>query len=327
VGISVLGPLTIDDSAARLSPRETVILAALVASNGEALSADQLADVVWRDSPPASWQKNLQSCVVRLRKVLGPEAIETSGQGYRLRLPPDAVDARRFETLALRRRELLALDEPERAAYTLNQALALWRGRPLAELEEWEPGSIEAARLVELRLDTQEWWLEAALRAGHHREVVGQARALATAAPLRERLWALLALAEYRSGRQSDALATLRHVHRRLVDELGLDPSPEIGELEAAILRQDPALDVETVRARESEVCPYPGLTSYDVQDDEAFFGRDRDTEACLDRLDREGMLAVVGPSGSGKSSLVRAGVVARLRRGGEHCDRPGRRD
>jgi len=127
VGISVLGPLTIVDSAARLSPRETIILAALAAKAGEVLGPDQLADVVWGNSPPQSWHKNLQSCIVRLRKVLGPESIETSPQGYRLNLPHDDVDARQFETLAVRGRELLTLGEPERAAYTLSQALALWR--------------------------------------------------------------------------------------------------------------------------------------------------------------------------------------------------------
>ncbi len=327
MGISVLGPLTLDDSASHLSPRETLVLAALTAAGDEALSADQLSEVVWGDAPPASWHKNLQSCVVRLRKVLGADAIATSGTGYRLTVPVDAVDARQFEALATRGHELLQLGEPDRAAYALAQALALWRGRPFTELEEWEPGSLAADRLTELRLDAQEWWLEASVAAGHHREVLAQAQALAQAAPLRERRWELLALAQYRAGRQGEALATIAGIRRRLVDELGVDPGPGLEALEQAILRQDPALDTEEVRERASDTCPYLGLMPYDVDDTEAFFGRDRDIRACTERLEVEGVLAVLGPSGSGKSSLVRAGLVATLARTGRHSDviTPGR--
>jgi DNA-binding SARP family transcriptional activator/WD40 repeat protein len=327
VGISVLGLLTLDGSAPHLSPRETLVLAALAVAGDESLSADQLSEVVWGDTPPASWHKNLQTCVVRLRKVLGPEAIETTGRGYQLTLPVDAVDARRFEALATRGHELLELGEADRAAYLLAQALALWRGRPYTELEEWEPGNLEASRLSELRLDAQEWWLEASVQAGRHREILAQAQTLANAAPLRERRWELLALAQYRAGRQGEALRTLSGVRRRLLDELGVDPGPGLGELERAILRQDPDLDTDEVRQRPSEACPYLGLMPYDVDDNEGFFGRDRDIRLSRERLDAEGVLAVLGPSGSGKSSLVRAGIVAGLRREGQHCDvlTPGR--
>ena len=327
MGIQVLGPLTLDDSAPRLSPRERLVLAALTAAGDEALAADQLAEVVWGNTPPASWHKNLQTCVVRLRKALGPDAIATTGHGYRLSLPAEAVDARQFETMANRGYELLQLGESDRAAYALSQALALWRGRPYAELEEWEPGSLEAARLSELRLDAQEWWLEASLAAGHHRDVLAQAQALANAAPLRERRWELLALAQYRAGRQGEALATIAGVRRRLVDELGIDPGQGLDELEHAILQQDPSLDTADARAGPSEACPYLGLAPYDVEDTESFFGRDRDIRACLARLEHESVLAVLGPSGSGKSSLVRAGLVASLARTGRHCDviTPGR--
>jgi DNA-binding SARP family transcriptional activator len=327
VGISVLGPLTLDDSAQHLSPRETLVLAALAVAGDESLSADQLSEVVWGDTRPASWHKNLQTCVVRLRKVLGPEAIETTGRGYQLTLPVDAVDARRFEALATRGHELLELGEADRAAYLLSQALALWRGRPYTELEEWEPGSLEASRLSELHLDAQEWWLEASVQAGRHREILAQAQTLANAAPLRERRWELLALAQYRAGRQGEALRTISGVRRRLVDELGIDPGPGLGELERAILRQDPDLATVEVRHRLGDACPYLGLMSYDVDDAEGFFGRDRDIRLSRERLEAEGVVAVLGPSGSGKSSLVRAGIVAALRREGQHCDvlTPGR--
>ncbi|MEO5664568.1 MAG: BTAD domain-containing putative transcriptional regulator [Nocardioides sp.] len=321
MGISVLGPLTVDDSATRMGPRETLVLAALTMRVGEVVSADQLADAVWGDTPPASWHKNLQTCIVRLRKALGADAIETTGHGYRLTLPTDAIDARRFEALVVRGHELSLLGEPERAAYTLGQALALWRGRPLGELEDWEPGSLEASRLTDLRLDAQEWWLEAMVEAGHYRDVLTEARSLVDAAPLRERRWELLALAQYRSGRQGEALRTIHEVRRKLADDLGLDPSSELDALEQAILRQDPALDLAAVDGPSSDICPYLGLMPYDVDDEESFFGRDRDVEAALARLDREGVLVVIGPSGSGKSSLVRAGIVAALRHRGHHAD------
>ena len=113
MGISVLGPLRLDDSASRLSPRETLVLAALTVAGDESLSADQLSEAVWGDSPPASWHKNLQTCVVRLRKVLGPEAIETTSPGYQLALPVDAVDARRFEALTSRGHELIEVGEAD----------------------------------------------------------------------------------------------------------------------------------------------------------------------------------------------------------------------
>jgi WD40 repeat protein/DNA-binding SARP family transcriptional activator len=327
MGISVLGPLTLVDSASRLSHRDALVLAALTVAGDEALSADELAEVLWRGTPPTSWNKNLQGCIVRLRKVLGPDSIETAGHGYRLTLPTDLIDARQFESLASRGHELLELGESDRAAYILGQALSLWRGRPFAELEEWEPGALEAARLTELRLDAQEWWLEASVQAGHHREILAQAQTLANAAPLRERRWELLALAQYRAGRQSEALSTITGVRRRLVDELGIDPGPRLEELEAAILRQDPDLDTAEARLHPTETCPYLGLTHYDVEDDEAFFGRNRDIRLCRARLDTAGVLAVLGPSGCGKSSLVRAGLVAVLRREGLHCDviTPGR--
>src|SRR4029453_9181896 len=112
------------------------------------------------------------SCVVRLRKALGQDAVETSSHGYRLASSAGEVDGRRFERLVGRGRELLILNESERAVYTLREAVGLWRGRALVELEEWEPGIIEARRLDELRLEAQELWLEASLASGHHREVL-----------------------------------------------------------------------------------------------------------------------------------------------------------
>jgi DNA-binding SARP family transcriptional activator/WD40 repeat protein len=317
MGIGVLGPLTVEGSGATISRRDRAVLQALVASHGEVVSADQLADAVWGERPPASWRKNLQGCVMRLRRLLGDEAIETLPQGYRLAVGGDDVDAGRFERLVDRAGELLVLGAADRSRYLLDEALALWRGDALTDIADWSEGRIEAERLAELRLDAEELRLDCALRSGEHAQVLTELTALVRERPLRERRWALLALAQYRSGRQADALRTLREVRRVLGRELGLDPGPELVELERAILQQDPSLAVGDALTQPSAQCPYQGLVPYDVDDSEAFFGRADDVARCLRRLGEKSAVVVVGPSGSGKSSLVRAGVVASLRRAG----------
>jgi WD40 repeat protein/DNA-binding SARP family transcriptional activator/energy-coupling factor transporter ATP-binding protein EcfA2 len=315
VGVSVLGPLILDGDAA-LGPRDRVVLAALVAHRGRSLSPEQLAEALWGDSPPTSWTKIVQGCVVRLRKRIGSAAIETTPGGYRLLAGID-VDAGRFEQLVGRGRELVAVGEPERAAHVFAEALSLWRGPSLLELGEWPPGRIESDRLEDLRLTVEEAYLDAALAAGRHREVLSQARARVAEAPLREHRWALLARAQYQCGHQGDALRSLTQARDVLREELGVDLGHELVALEQALLRQDDSLTVVEVSADAGSRCPYLGLVAYDVDDAETFFGRDAVVVDCLRRLSEGGALTVVGPSGSGKSSLLRAGVAASLRRSG----------
>jgi WD40 repeat protein/DNA-binding SARP family transcriptional activator len=316
VGIAVLGPLAISGDGGSLAPRDRVVLAALTVRHGEVVGAAVLADALWRDEPPATWSKQVQASVVRLRRALGAGAIETEADGYRLVVPGDEIDSHRFERLVARARGLVTVGASDRAADQLAEALALWRGAPLADLDGWEPGRIEAARLEELRLEAEEARLDAALRAGLHREVLAEAKARVAEQPLREHRWALLALAQYQSGQQADALRTIRALRQRLADEFGLAPAPALAPLEDAILQQDPSLAV-TATLPPSDLCPYQGLVPYDVGDAEAFFGRDAELSACLRRLADDGVLVVVGSSGSGKSSLVRAGVAAALERDG----------
>ncbi|HEX3296603.1 MAG TPA: BTAD domain-containing putative transcriptional regulator [Nocardioides sp.] len=313
--IGVLGPLEIDERGARLGTRDRVVLAALAMHPGDVVSVEQLADAVWGEEPPATWSKNVQGCISRLRKLLGPDLIETAGPGYRLRVSADTVDAAEFCRASSRARELLTLHEPDRARYLASQALDLWRGRPLTELESWEPGITETHRLDEVRLELEELEVEGSLASGHHAEVLAKAAAMVEAAPLRERRWALLAQAQYLAGRQMEALRTLRRVRVVLARDLGLDPGPDLVALEQAILRQDPGLSVEPAPPTRDGVSPYPGLAPYGEEDAESFFGREEETRACLDRLASVRLLAVVGPSGSGKSSLLRAGLAAALRR------------
>ena len=212
---------------------------------------------------------------------------------------------------------MLTLGEYDRAAYVSAEALALWRGPALRELEGWDAGRIEAGRLDELRLDAEEVRLDAALRIGHHREVLAEAQARAAEAPFRERRWALLALAQYQAGRQGDALRTLHQARTVLVAQLGIEPGPDLVALEQAILRQDPSLVAAAALPEPGTVCPYLGLVPYDIADADGFFGREREIRTCLGRLTAVGVIMVVGPSGSGKSSLVRAGVAATLQRDG----------
>jgi DNA-binding SARP family transcriptional activator/WD40 repeat protein/energy-coupling factor transporter ATP-binding protein EcfA2 len=314
--IGVLGPVTVDGDAGVLPPRERALLAVLAVRRGETVNAETLADAWWGERLPPTWAKAIQGCVVQLRKVLGGGAIETRPHGYCLVVPSDEVDAHQFARLMARARELLTLGEPDRAAYVVDEALGLWRGRALVDVEEWEPGRVEAQRLEELRRDAEELRVDAALRSGRYQDVLAEAQTRVAEVPLREHRWVQLALAQYQAGRQGDALRTLRQARDVLVRELGLDPGPEIVTAEQAILRQDPSL-IAAQLPEPSAVCPYLGLVPYDVGDTDSFFGREADVSECLRRLGDTWVLAVVGPSGSGKSSLVRAGVAAALERDG----------
>jgi len=318
VGIAVLGPLSIDGVASVLGRRDRAVFSALTVRPGEVLSADQLADVLWQDEPPASWAKVIQGCVVRLRKLLGPGSIETLPSGYRLTVAHDQIDAQRFERATERARALLnGSGDADRAAFVIGEALSLWRGPALGDVEDWGPGRIEAGRLEELHREAEELYVEATLRTGHSEKVLARAQTLTREQPLRERRWALLALAQYQAGQQNEALATLRRVRKVFNRDLGVDPGPELDQLEQAMLHQDPSLVQHAPLPEPSAVCPYRGLLPYDTDNADTFFGRADDVDACLQQLSATRVLAVVGPSGSGKSSMVRAGVVAALRRDG----------
>jgi DNA-binding SARP family transcriptional activator len=241
MGITVLGPLTVDGSG-RLSPRDRVVLQALATHPGHPVSGDQLTDALWGDHPPASAAKILQGCIVRLRKELGSDAIDTAPRGYVLALPADQVDAQRFERQVVRARELLTLGEADRAAYQLTEALSWWHGTAYAELPDWPPAAAEARRLDELRLEAEELRVQAFLASGRHREVLAEAQGMVRNAPLRERRWMLLALAQYQSGNQGEALRTIHQLKSVLLGQLGIDPGPDVEALEQAILRQDATL-------------------------------------------------------------------------------------
>ena len=217
------------------------------------VSMDRLIEGLWGEQAPASAPKLVQLYVSQLRKLLGAEAeIVTRGRGYELRLAAERVDAARFEGLVAE-----ATDADGPAARLAREALALWRGAALADVADEPFAAAEISRLEELRLRAAELAVEGDLAAGRHRELVGELEALVAAHPLSERLHAQRMLALYRSGRQAEALAAYRHARRVLVDEIGVEPGPELRELHEAILHQDAAaLDLPPVEAPPPAAAP-----------------------------------------------------------------------
>jgi DNA-binding SARP family transcriptional activator/outer membrane protein assembly factor BamB len=315
MGLAVFGPLTLEG--VTLSPRERSVLAALVLRAGRHVTTDELADALWGDDPPGTWAKQLQASVGRVRNAIGRDAIETTPGAYLLRIDPESIDVQRFEQHAASARLHLEVD-PARALDAAERALALWRGSPYADLASWPPALVESERLDELRMELEELRVDAHLKLGEHTACVSDAERLVREAPLRERRWVLLATALYRGGRQAEALSAIRAARERLAEELGAEPGAELTELELSILRHDDSLDLADAPTAPSSACPYRGLQPFGVEDEAIFFGRSSDIGAALTRLSRSRFVAISGASGSGKSSLVRAGVVPALQRLGE---------
>jgi class 3 adenylate cyclase/tetratricopeptide (TPR) repeat protein len=241
--VRLLGPLEAGVEGRQVELRrkkQRELLAILALRAGEVVSIDRLVDELWGESPPKAAVGSLQNLVSELRKVLPADVLVTRAPGYVLAVEREAVDAHRFERLA---REARGAD-PQRRVMQLREALALWRGPALADIQLERSVADEAARLEELRVAAWEDRLEAELELGQHSQVTGELESLVAKHPLRERPVGLLMLARYRAGRQSEALETYRRARETLVDELGIDPSPELQRLEQAILRHDPELDL-----------------------------------------------------------------------------------
>jgi predicted ATPase/DNA-binding SARP family transcriptional activator len=298
IELGILGPLEVRRDGAAVEVRaakERALLALLVLHVNEVVPAERLIEALWGDARPETAEHALQVYVSSLRRALGREAIVTRAGGYVLEI--DEVDARRFEELVERGRTELRRDA-EAASEMLGAALDLWRGPALADVAYEEFAQTEIARLEELRALAVEDRIEADLRLGRHNQLVAELDALVDASPLRERLRAQQMLALYRSGRQADALEAYRRARETLVDELGLDPSTELRELEAAILRQDPALDVEPAELRARRHLPTPATS---------FFGRRDELAGVLERFRSSGarLVTLVGPGGAGKTRLA----------------------
>jgi DNA-binding SARP family transcriptional activator/ABC-type oligopeptide transport system substrate-binding subunit/DNA-binding beta-propeller fold protein YncE len=258
VQIRVLGDLELvqDDRRVPLgSHQQRAVLAMLVLHAGEVVGAERLIDGLWEEAPPPTAAKTLQVYISRLRKALasgeaGPDpngSIVTRDHGYALRVDPEAIDLAVFQRLLEAGREAHGRRDFEGAAALLREALALWRGPPLAEFAEEPFARDEVARLEELHLEALEARIDADLALGRHGTLVGELQLLTAQHPFREQLRAQRMLALYRSDRQPEALEVYRATRRLLVDELGLEPSRALRELHEQILRQDPALTAPAV--------------------------------------------------------------------------------
>jgi WD40 repeat protein/serine/threonine protein kinase/DNA-binding SARP family transcriptional activator len=247
VDIHVLGPLEVLSNGVevRLGGRkQRTVLALLAAEVGKRVSVDALIDGVWGDEPTAAARSTLQTYVSNLRAAIGDVIVRDDG-GYRLAADPAQMDAVEFEQTVAHATELVETD-PAEASQRLRAALALWRGHAYADL----PGSfaleLEAKRLEELRLRAVEARIDAELALGRYAELAGELEVLCEENPVRERFRAQHMLALYRSGRQAEALRAYQKTRTYLADELGLEPSPELRELERLILNQDPSLLPDT---------------------------------------------------------------------------------
>src|SRR5262249_7201209 len=211
-------------------------LATLLLRAGEPVSADRLIEDLWGESPPRTAKDALQNYVSLLRKALGQDVLVTRDGGYLLDVSPDQIDAARFERLTADAR---APEAPGARAKTLRDALALWRGTPLADLV-YEPfAAVEIARLEELRLAATQDLIDAELELGRHVDLVPELETLIQEHPFDERLRGQLMLALYRGGRQAEALEAYQAARRALDEGLGLGPGPPRRELGQSTLRHD----------------------------------------------------------------------------------------
>jgi predicted ATPase/DNA-binding SARP family transcriptional activator len=253
----VLGPVQVAAGSGPVeiaAGRQVALLACLLIAGDEVVSRDRLIDALWGEHPPATAQNALQVQVHALRRRLGAERIVREASGYRLCREPGELDLERFEGLVNRGRA----EEPEAAAATLREALALWRGPAYEDVRYEAFAHAEVVRLDELRLAALEDRIEADLALGRHRDLVPELESLVSEHASRERLCGQLMLALYRSGRQTAALDVFQRARDAMRDELGLEPGPALQERQQAILRQDPALAFQTADAPPPRRLPAP---------------------------------------------------------------------
>lgn len=319
----VLGPLEAvrDGEVVDLGPRkQREVLSLLLMNAGRVVTTERILESVWGDEATAK-ENALWVTISRLRAALDPDrgsagdsVLVTRDHGYVLDVDVDSLDVSRFRALAAEGRQLLEA-EPSEATVRLDEALELWRGDVWTDVRYHDFAQAEINALEELRLAATEDLYDARLRLGEADGLVAGLEALAQTHPLAERPVRLLMLALYRSGRQAEALRAFSAFEARLGAEMGLEPSPELRRLEEQVLLHD-----RSAQAPGSVIAsggnPFRGLQPFREEDAGFFFGRDRLTADLVRRIgDGETLLTLVGASGSGKSSVVRAGVVPAIRK------------
>jgi basic membrane lipoprotein Med (substrate-binding protein (PBP1-ABC) superfamily)/DNA-binding SARP family transcriptional activator len=321
----ILGSLEVSRAgeSVEVGPRRLRMLLALLAINANrVVTTDRILEELWGEDADGK-ENALWVYISRLRSALGDEnAVVTRDHGYSLIVGEDHLDSRRFEAAIAEGRAVLRQD-PERAASLLAEGLGLWRGPALEEFEYDDFAQSEIRRLTELRLSALEDRLEADLQRGLAGQLVSELEVLRRSHPTRERIVHQLMLALYRAGRQSEALRAFESYRVQLAEELGLDPSPELQRLEEQILLHDSRIQgrhpdrAHSPLARSGAANPFKGLRAFHEDDSSSFFGRDRLVADIVRRLDSGiSLIGLVGPSGSGKSSVARAGVIPALRKG-----------
>src|SRR4051794_18537616 len=260
--------------------RLRALLVALALEPGRVVGKATLVDWIWGEQPPADAANALHRLVSRLRKVLPGGSVEGHTDGYRLAVPPEAVDAVRFERLV--------------SAGRAGEALGLWRGAALQDVGLADSAAFDAAvtRLEELRLTAQEEWYDAEARHGRGAELAAELTALVAAHPLRERLTAALMRALAAGGRQSEALLAYERTREALADALGVDPSPELSALHVALLRGEGG-----PRRADRATNLRAELTSY--------VGKDADVDAVRELIAGHRLTTLTGPGGTGKTRLA----------------------
>lgn len=306
--ISLLGELEVLDAENRsvvltgAKLRSLLVILALHASR--VVPADELIEALWGQDPPLAVRNGVQGLVSKLRRALGSTALVVMrGGGYVLEVPPEAVDVHRYESLVAEGRVAAAGGDPGRAISLLAEADALWRGAVLAEFSYEEFALATITRLSELRLAANEERLETELQVGRHQGVIGELETLVEAHPLRERPRCLLMIALYRAGRQADALRTYQEGRHVLGDQLGLEPGPELRQLEAAILTQDPSLDAPAPASPGTK--PWTEHRSTIPESLTPLVGRDQELGDLTRLFDDCRFMTLVGPGGVGKTRLA----------------------
>ena len=322
----MLGPLEVRVGERLVSvpgAKQRTLLAGLLLHANQVVSVDRLIELLWGEHPPASARVTLQSYVLRLRRVLHPPAIGDAGSGvlatrppgYLLHLEPGSLDLHRFQGLVEAAQQALSSGEPAQAATLLREALGLWRGSALCDVDSDALRWVEAPRLEELRLAALEARVDAELQLGLHAQLVGEVQALVAAHPLRERFAGQLMLALYRSGRQAEALEVFGATRRRLVEDLGVEPEKALQQLHRAILMGDPAL--HHLAANAGPPGPTPGPTQLVPRELPSsiaeFTGRTPELELLAQLLDATDtaagrpvvISAIDGMGGIGKSALA----------------------
>ncbi|MEY2422182.1 MAG: hypothetical protein QOI95_2249 [Acidimicrobiaceae bacterium] len=323
VRYGILGPLEVDDGRRLVdlgSPKQRAVLALLLINRNRVVSLDRLIDQLWNGEPPQRAIASLQAYLSNLRRLLEPTrlpraaatTIVTSPPGYVLRADAEQVDAARFEELVRRGRQMLGENRPRECLELLTSALDLWRGPALADFA-YEPfARSEIVRLEELHLAAMEDRFAATLDLGGEVDVVPELEVVVREHPFRERFWAQLMLALYRSGRQSDALRAFQRARDVLVDELGVEPGQILRAMEADILAHAPTLDAGAgVTATRAHLGGDADVTDAEpVSSESVFLGRRSELARLMAAVDRtrtgSGRLVLVsGEAGIGKTRLV----------------------